>query len=177
MTTKRKLGRERERYAVPHYALVQRIPLNEISILFQLLEETGSLAALEEILELLHAQRSYRPGYRKYLFRLLNYAALMVLLVLSGAGTSVEGVPQQNVHFIEVLASIAVLDGVIFTLVKRPIRDIKERKLMDRWVARAVGLISANPAFSALRLTGVERTEMARLVMQDTIDRAPDGLL
>lgn len=177
MTTKRKLGRERERYAVPLYALQGRIPINEISILFQFLEELGSLAALEEILELLHIQRQFRPGFRKYLFRLMNYSALMFLFVLSGAGTSIGGVPQQNVYLIALLCTIAILDFAIFTALKRPDRDVRERIRMDRWAARAVNKISVHPDFSALRLTGIERQELARLVLQDSIDRAPEGLL
>lgn len=177
MTTKRVLGRERLRFAVPAYALQRKIPVNEVSILFQLLEELGSLAGLEEILELLHSQRAFRPGFRKYLFRLLNYCALMVLFVISSAGTTINGVPQQNLYIIGLLTGIAVVDGALFTIIKRPDLDVREKRLMDRWAGRSVATISANPSFCSLKLSGVERQEMARLVMQDTIDRAPDGLL
>ena len=177
MTTKKRLGRERERYAVPNYALQQRIPINEISILFQLLEDNGSLAALEEMLELLHEQRAFRPGYRKYLFRLLNYCALMGLLLITGMGTSIGVVPQQNVYLMALLCAISIIDCCVFSFLLRPDRDIREKKLMDRWVARAVSAFAGHPAFSALRLTGIERQEMSRLVLQDSIDRAPEGLL
>ena len=177
MTTKNRLGRERERYAVPTYAVQGKIPVNEVSILIQLLEGLGSLTALEEVLELLHAQRSFRPGFRKYLFRLMNYVALMGLMVISGAGTTIGGVPRQNMIIVGVLCAIGVIDFIVFTSLMRPDRDVRERKLMDRWAARSVMSISVNPAFSALRLSGVERQEMSRLVMQDSIDRAPEGLL
>ena len=101
----------------------------------------------------------------------------MGLMVISGAGTTIGGVPRQNMIIVGVLCAIGVIDFIVFTSLMRPDRDVRERKLMDRWAARSVMSISVNPAFSALRLSGVERQEMSRLVMQDSIDRAPEGLL